>query len=132
MTDWHTELPSQAALAASSTSGALARHIRRMRRVYAQRHEVVMRFLSGELAPWLTVIQCSTGLHVSALSRELDAAQLRDGRPAGAARRRGRRAAVLLRGRPQPRAGLVIGYGMADTAQISTGLQLLAGALREA
>ena len=41
----------------SSTSGALSAHIRRMRRVYAQRHEVVMRFLSGELTPWLTVIQ---------------------------------------------------------------------------
>ena len=75
----------------------------------------------------------STGLHVSALSREaLDAARL-----LMVARRvqRDGVAVVPLSSYTRPRSrgpALSSATAWPDTAQISTGLQLLAGALREA
>jgi GntR family transcriptional regulator/MocR family aminotransferase len=62
VTDWHTQLPAQAALAQFISSGGLSSHIRRMRRVYAERHQLIGAALAGDLKPWLAPIPSSAGL----------------------------------------------------------------------
>jgi GntR family transcriptional regulator/MocR family aminotransferase len=131
VTDWHTELPVQAALARFIADGALSAHIRRMRHVYAERHELIMHALGDELQQWLTPIRAAAGLHVSALSTCLTAGQLRE----ITGRIRGNGVAIVPLSTyavgPQEQAGLVLGYGMISAADISAGLTLLRDALRQ-
>ena len=42
LTDWHSEVPTQAALARFIDEGLLARHIRKARREYGDRHERIL------------------------------------------------------------------------------------------
>jgi GntR family transcriptional regulator/MocR family aminotransferase len=120
--DWHTALPDQAALARFIADGTLAHHIRRMRRVYAARHQLVVSVLRNGLARWLTPIPCATGLHVAASSDVLTVAQLTE------IDRTLRQRDVALTplstfaiDQP-PRAGLLIGYGMVSVDEIPAGL----------
>jgi len=59
----------QAALAKFIADGLLARHIRRMRKTYQQRHERVRHILTGEFAEAFEVIPSQAGLHLSAYSK---------------------------------------------------------------
>jgi GntR family transcriptional regulator/MocR family aminotransferase len=110
LTDWHTALPAQAALARFVEEGLLARHLRRMRAEYRARHEQVTRLLTGDLAAWLTPVPSRAGLHLSALLHdEVDV-------PDVAVTRRARSAGVhvdpLSRFCAGPaRHGIVLGYG---------------------
>jgi GntR family transcriptional regulator/MocR family aminotransferase len=130
VTDWHTELPAQAALARFIGDGALSAHIRRMRYVYRERHELVADMLTRELEPWLTPIRSAAGLHVSAVSSCLTVAQLREVTRC----LRGDGMAIMPLSSfavgQQQRTGLVIGYGMISAADIRPGLVLLRDALR--
>ena len=69
VTDWHTQVPLQAAAARFVAEGHLARHVRRMRAVYAPRHEMIEAALAGPLAEHLQVILSAAGLHLAALLR---------------------------------------------------------------
>lgn len=66
LTDWHTAAPVQAAAARFIEDGHLVRHIRRMRRVYAERHERVMRILARDFAGVLLPVPSHCGLHLAA------------------------------------------------------------------
>jgi GntR family transcriptional regulator/MocR family aminotransferase len=130
VTDWHTELPIQAALAQFIADGGLSRHIRRVRRVYRERHDLVVAALHGELARWLAPVPSAAGLHVSAMSTRLPAAGLRD---VTASLRQDGVAIMPLSSfavGPQQRAGLAIGYGMVSASDIGPGLTLLRQALQ--
>jgi GntR family transcriptional regulator/MocR family aminotransferase len=125
VTDWHTSLLVQAALARFIDDGGFARHIRRMGAVYRVRHEMVTRTLTTEFADHLELISSSAGLHVSALARTSSAEKL------GAIARRASEAGVEVQqlarfavGAPG-RAGLVLGYGAIPTAHIEEGLRRL-------
>ena len=62
VTDWHTPLPGQAALAGFIDEGLLARHIRRMRTEYDdRRHRRVVQRLAGPL----DLVTSAAGLHIS-------------------------------------------------------------------
>ena len=132
VTDWHTQLPAQAALARFISDGGLSAHIRRMRRVYAGRHQLIAAALAGDLQPWLEPVRSSAGLHMSAVSHRLTAAQLsgvaRDVRADGVAIM----PLSALAAGPDQRAGLVIGYGMVHAADVGPGLALLRDALHRA
>ncbi|MBW8845160.1 MAG: PLP-dependent aminotransferase family protein [Burkholderiales bacterium] len=65
-TDSHGDRLTQAALAAFIAEGHLARHIRRMRPIYAQRRQALERGLERHLAQWLQVLPGNAGLHLSA------------------------------------------------------------------
>jgi GntR family transcriptional regulator/MocR family aminotransferase len=56
VTDWHTSMLVQAALARFIDDGGFARHIRKMGSVYRLRHAMVMHGLTNELADHLEVI----------------------------------------------------------------------------
>lgn len=68
--DSHCDTVTQSALAAFIRDGHLARHVRRMRPVYAERREALLHGLQHRLADWLAPIPSEAGLHLAARIRE--------------------------------------------------------------
>lgn len=66
--DCHGPILPQLTLSAFITEGHLARHVRRMRKVYKSRRAVLLEKLAD--TKWLEPIPSSAGLHISALLRE--------------------------------------------------------------
>lgn len=132
LTDGHTAVPTQAAAARFIEDGLLAQHIRRMRRVYEDRHERVVDILSTEFEGILTPLPSTGGLHLAALLANPD------GRPdrsiAEAAQSAG--VAVLPLSYhhldPPRRNGLLLGCGAIATDDIDEGLRRLLRCLRGA
>jgi GntR family transcriptional regulator/MocR family aminotransferase len=125
VTDWHTSMLVQAALARFIDDGGFARHIRKMGSVYRLRHAMVVHGLTNELADHLEVIPSAAGLHVTALARTASAdriaAVVRRASDAGVEVQELSRFAV----NPPGRAGLVMGYGVIPTARVEEGLHRL-------
>jgi GntR family transcriptional regulator/MocR family aminotransferase len=126
VTDWHTPLPLQAALAGFIESGDFARHLRRMRTKYEERHDTISRLLARDFADHLSPMPSVAGLHLAALCRMLSADQLR----AVVARASDDGVEVQELSRfavdgVKTRAGLVLGYGAIPTNRIAEGLRLL-------
>jgi GntR family transcriptional regulator/MocR family aminotransferase len=125
LTDWHTSLPLQAALATFIDDGLFARHVRRMRTVYQGRYERIIDVLGRTLEDDLAIVPSSVGLHVSALARSASVDQI------ATLVRVASRAGVecfplsLFSAGDDPRAGLVLGYGAIDADQIEPGLDRL-------
>ncbi|WP_106403703.1 MocR-like pyridoxine biosynthesis transcription factor PdxR [Actinocorallia populi] len=120
VSDWHVPLPEQAALAGFLTEGSFARHVRRMRRVYADRRARLLAALPPELAP----VPAAAGLHLSAwLPPGSDDAAI----AAEAARHGVAVFPLSMFGATAP-PGLVLGFGAAT--EIEPGLAALARSLR--
>jgi GntR family transcriptional regulator / MocR family aminotransferase len=126
LTDWHSPVPTQGAAAEFIDDGLLARHTRRMRRVYAERHRQIVGILQRDLKGALEPVTAHGGLHVTAFLR--NAATSDDVRIAERAAESDIAIIPLsprysdVRGRP----GLVFGYGAIATPRISKGLERLA------
>jgi GntR family transcriptional regulator/MocR family aminotransferase len=131
LADWHGEPAAQAALATFIDEGLLQRHLRTVGRVYAARHELVVRAARGPLAPWFAPLPGSAGLHL-ALRRTapLDlAALVRDLRAADVAVEP--LANFYAEPHRAPQHGLVIGFGAIATADLPAALdRLTRGAAR--
>jgi GntR family transcriptional regulator/MocR family aminotransferase len=131
LADGQGPVATQAALARFMDEGQLARHIRRTAKVYARRRSALLAGLGGALAPYLEAVPSAAGLHVCALLRS------GDGATATAVAERARVAGVAVEtlGRyataPGGPAGLVLGYGAVDAADVPAALELLADAFRE-
>jgi GntR family transcriptional regulator/MocR family aminotransferase len=125
VTDWHSPLPTQAALAGFIEQGYLARHVRKLRAVYRARHERIVDTLTHRFAGHLKVVPAAAGLHLTATapgasSGELDGV-LRRASAAGVALR-----PLSLYGVDTPtQPGLVLGYGAIPTERIDQGLHRL-------
>jgi GntR family transcriptional regulator / MocR family aminotransferase len=132
VTDWHTELPVQAALARFMSGGAFSAHVRRMRRAYAERRDLVLAALTGELSRWLTPVRSVAGLHVSALSTGLTAAELYEVAVQLFREGLGINPLSMYAVGEEQRAGLMIGYGMVSVAELEPSLVMLRDALRRA
>ena len=125
VTDWHTSMALQVALAQFIDQGGFARHIRKVRRVYSARHETVSTILKKDFSDHLEVIPAVAGLHLAALARSGSVDQMR-------AVTRGtselgvqlQQLSVFAVDGP-PRAGLLFGYGAIPTSRINEGLSLL-------
>ncbi|MGW4060458.1 MocR-like pyridoxine biosynthesis transcription factor PdxR [Amycolatopsis sp. NPDC004747] len=120
LADWHAPNVEQAALAAFMAEGGFARHVRRMRKVYRERHELVSAVLARDFADFLTPLPSTAGLHLSALAAADCGGLVR------AARRRGVRLYSLGDfGVGERRPGLVFGYGAVAAGRIEPGLARL-------
>jgi GntR family transcriptional regulator / MocR family aminotransferase len=122
VTDWHTATIAQNALARFIDEGAFARHIRKVSRVYSERHEMLTAGIRSNFGDYLHLIPSSTGLHVAACAR---AASLGD---IDAIASRALELGVAFQSFPlggQPQAGIMLGYGAIETAQIAEGLRRL-------
>ncbi|HEV8486794.1 MAG TPA: PLP-dependent aminotransferase family protein [Blastocatellia bacterium] len=125
VTDWHTSLPLQMALACFIDDGGFARHVRKMRNIYRVRHDMVTHGLSNEFADHLQTVPSTVGLHVAALARtasvdEIDTV-VRRASEAGVEVQTLSRFAVHAPAKP----GLVLGYGAIPAAKIEEGLRRL-------
>lgn len=125
LADWHTAVPLQAAAARFIDDGLLAQHIRRMRRIYAERHERITALLAHDFASWLLPLPAVCGLHLSTVFRPT--VKTADTEIARRALDTGVAVHALsyhyLHGRAQ--AGLLFGYGAIATDRIETGLHRL-------
>jgi GntR family transcriptional regulator/MocR family aminotransferase len=125
VTDWHTALPTQAALARFIQQGFFARHVRRMRVVYQARHQRIVDALTDRFDGRLEVIPAAAGLHLAATapgaSEEELAAVLRRASAAGVAL-----LPLSMYGVDRPtRPGVVLGYGAVPTERLDEGLRRL-------
>ena len=125
LTDWQGDVIAQAALARFIERGLLARHIRKVMRVYAARHtrilESLERWCGGRLRP----IPSAAGLHLTAVA---DASPAHIRRAVDRARKHGVRVGVLsdyVFGTSRE-TGVVIGYGAISLSRIDDGLRQLA------
>ena len=69
VTDWHTPLLTQLALAEFIDDGAFARHVRRMSSVYRERRALLTSTLERDLAREFEIWPSTNGLHVAAVAR---------------------------------------------------------------
>jgi GntR family transcriptional regulator/MocR family aminotransferase len=125
VTDWHTALPPQAALARFIEQGLFARHVRKMRAVYQARHQRIVELLARQFAGVLEVVPSAAGLHLTAVARGASAQEL------DAVLRRASAAGVEVLplfmytvDTPAP-PGLILGYGAIPTTCVTEGLRRL-------
>ena len=121
--DSHSAPIAQDTLAAFIGEGHLARHVRKMRKLYAARRDLLLRSLNGDLSRWFDVVPGSAGLHLTAFAKaKLDVDSIV---------RRARQQDLGVHAlRPYyvgraHRQGLVFGYGAIDEDGIAAGLARL-------
>lgn len=121
MTDWHCDLPAQDTLAAFITEGHLARHVRRMRKEYAERRATLLEALSCHgIEAWPS----DAGLHLSArLPHRVRSATLVEQAAAQGIHLEGLDGYTHGRVAMQ---GLVLGFGMIEAARIGEALRRVA------
>jgi GntR family transcriptional regulator/MocR family aminotransferase len=122
---WYTQWPAQAALTSLIECGLLARHVRKVRREYASRHERILAALTSKFDDWLEPVASVTGMHLAARLRSRSTRM--EGEIAELAREADigfDRLSVYCAARPA-QAGLVLGYGAIASADIDEGLRRL-------
>jgi GntR family transcriptional regulator/MocR family aminotransferase len=134
LTDRHSSLLQQNALAELLASGAYERHVRSIRRRNAERRAALLQALAKDLGSAVTVVGADTGLHVVAWLDDIDAGREAEIIAAGA------RAGIGLypvsplydAGGPRPATvGLVLGYAGLEPDALRRGVGVLAGVLSE-
>jgi GntR family transcriptional regulator/MocR family aminotransferase len=130
LTDWHSPTFLQAALARFIEEGNFASHLRRVNRVYRERHEMVAAALARDFADDLELIPSTTGLHMAALARSASVERIeaiaRRAFAAGAAIQ----TLAYFSASGRPRAGIVLGYGAIPTDHIPEGLRRVRNCFR--
>jgi GntR family transcriptional regulator/MocR family aminotransferase len=125
VTDWHTALPAQAALASFIDEGWFARHVRTARAVYQERHRQIVATLTREFTGQLEVAPGNAGLHVCALAPALALDDVADVVSRASAAGVEILPLSLYSAGPTPHCGLVVGYGAIPTDRIAEGLRRL-------
>ena len=126
--DWHAPVATQRALANFIREGGFARHVRRMRTVYRERHERITAILRRDFADELQVVRATAGVHLAAVSTRQSVAEIVE------VIRRSATAGVGLQGTASmavnhdPVPGLLFGYGGIATEHIPEGLARLRAA----
>jgi GntR family transcriptional regulator / MocR family aminotransferase len=129
VSDWHTNVPLQAALSRFIDDGALARHVRKMNHVYRARFSHLSARLADEFAGRLQVVPSVAGLHLCALTPDLSVDETVSVFERAAAR------GVALNpltqytadpARKLEQTGFVLGYGAIPTERIDEGLERIA------
>lgn len=126
--DRHSPSIDQAILTDFIEEGHFARHIRRMRSLYAERQALLVAAAESELAGLLEVKPAAAGMHLIGWLQK----GVRDKEASEQAARQGVEAAPLsaYSSNPLPRGGLTLGYTAVNPKQIKDGARRLARALR--
>jgi GntR family transcriptional regulator/MocR family aminotransferase len=127
--DWHAPPLVQETLAAFIAEGHLARHVRRMRRVYASRRDALLDALARHFGDTLEPIASLAGLHLAARwhGRGSAAALVERAARAGIAIEPLARYAV----RPPAPQGLAFGFTKVGEERVDDALRRLAAAVKE-
>ena len=124
LVDWHPPVLAQDTLAAFIAEGHLARHVRKMRRIYGERRAVLRESLARHCGERLVVLPGEAGLHLAALlaggksASTIAAAAAADGVGVQSLASYGTSKAA--------RSGLAFGYGMIGAERIEAGVRRLA------
>ncbi|WP_455363818.1 aminotransferase-like domain-containing protein [Neorhizobium alkalisoli] len=135
LTDRHSPLSAQEALASLNESGAYERHVRRVRRINGERRETLMNALRLRLGS-IVIEGADAGLHIVVWFKDLPLAfepmVLESARLQGVGVHSISRLydPALPAGRPD-RVGLVLGYSALEIRRIERGVHLLAGAVEQ-
>ena len=112
-----------AALTTFIDEGHLGRHLRRARKVYAERHRAVWSTLTRHAGPLFTPLATQAGLHLALLT---PAAPNDDELAARAARRQLRLSRLRLSYQfSEPRTGIVVGFGAIATPDVPRAISML-------
>ncbi|MDX8491055.1 PLP-dependent aminotransferase family protein [Mesorhizobium sp. VK22B] len=119
----------QAALADFITEGHMSRHLKRMRRIYAQRRQLFREIVTERLRDEITLSPAEAGIQVVGYLKE----GIDDIEVSQAAARRAINVSPLSKYFQNTAAtqGLVLGYAACDAAQTRDGVERLAAAIRE-
>ncbi len=126
--DAHAPTLPQAVVADFNREGHFARHLRRMRSLYAERQEVLVQAAARDLGGLLTVLPAKAGMHLLGW--------LPEGVKDRTASERAEAAGVVAHPLsefalgPAPRPGLLLGYTALTPRQIREGVKRLAAALK--
>jgi GntR family transcriptional regulator/MocR family aminotransferase len=128
LADGHCCTLTQDTLALLIAEGHLARHVRKMQRIYAGRRDRLIEGLKSGCAEWLDPVPSAAGLHIAAVSKKVvdEAALVAEARKLGV---RVHALGVNYVRRPVKR-GLLFGYGAIEENDIAEGLTRLRRALR--
>jgi GntR family transcriptional regulator/MocR family aminotransferase len=129
LTDRHSPLVEQAVLARFIAEGHFARHIRRMRTLYAERQDILVEAAAGDLRGLLDVRPAEAGMHL--VGWLPDRTDDREAMRRAAARGVEAIALSMYGIEPPARGGLLLGYAAVGEAGIRAGVRRLAAALRE-
>jgi GntR family transcriptional regulator/MocR family aminotransferase len=126
--DGHGDPVVQATLAAFLREGHLARHVRRMRRVYAARRAALLDGIANELDDWFEPIPSEAGLHLAMRVRD----PARGPKLVALAQKHlpGAQSVAEYALTPPAQPALAIGYGVADVEAIPRAMQALRAALQ--
>jgi GntR family transcriptional regulator/MocR family aminotransferase len=126
--DWHCSTPTQLAVAGFITDGHLARHIRKMRHIYAERREALLMSLREKFDDRLDPVPSLYGMHVTALARTtaVDLEKVAAGLLKNNVKLHTLRRYYLG---PERTQGLVFGLGTTDLPDIGRGLSELYSAM---
>jgi GntR family transcriptional regulator / MocR family aminotransferase len=122
LTDWHTPLELQGALARFLADGLFARHVRRMRGVYHERQQRLLAQLHSSFRGVLEVVPSSVGLHLTALAPDFTAERIRSVVERAAANGVACQPLSMYTVGSTARAGIVLGYGAIESERIEEGL----------
>jgi GntR family transcriptional regulator/MocR family aminotransferase len=131
LTDRHSPLLEQEALATLLDEGAFERHLRRCRLRYARRREALLEAVAHHLPRSVRVQGASAGLHVVLWLPGVSATRVHELLDAARRRAVGVYPVAPYYLVPPPEAGLVIGYSALAEADIAEGVRRLGEALAE-
>jgi GntR family transcriptional regulator / MocR family aminotransferase len=125
--DWHCSIPIQAAVAGFIEDGHLARHIRRVRRIYRDRRNHLISLLERQLGDALAIVPSYYGMHVATVAR--------DGIDCEAASKALAARGIMIHSLsryflgPVSKFGFIISYGNADLADLDAAITSLTAEL---
>jgi GntR family transcriptional regulator/MocR family aminotransferase len=122
--DWHCPVPLQMAVAEFIAKGRLSGHVRRLRRIYRERHDHLLATLREMLGNRFQPIPSSYGMHIAAVTNdELDCEAVSD-----ALVQKGIQIHALNRYflGPADRTGFVLGYASVDVSGLTVAIEALA------
>ena len=131
VTDWHTSVLIQSALAQFIENGGYARHIRRVRAAYRERHALITSVLARDFDGELDLVPSSTGLHVTAQARRASHRQLALVQSLAAERGVAIQVLSSFAVSRISRPGFVLGYGAIAQHDIPEGLRRLKACFRD-
>jgi GntR family transcriptional regulator/MocR family aminotransferase len=125
--DWHCAVLPQDTLASFIAEGHLARHVRKMRRIYGERREVMLEAIRRHLDGRVEALQSDSGLHIAcALNGVRRASDLGARAQAAGIRLHTMDSFAVL---SPPRNGFILGLGRIPSERIDRGVCKLASVM---
>lgn len=125
LADWNSPLATQAAMARFIDEGFFARHLRRMRKTYEDRHRLIIDAVTRSFPDELELVPSAVGLHVAALARRISVDEIEAILQHASQRGVACMSLAMYAVSDTRLSGLALGYGSIATERINEGLAVL-------